>query len=173
MEKLTPEWDAACRRLEDFLRAYAVVPRERLLGLTLELLAEARALHAQDPSSQPEERAMRLAIARADAWFAGLAGNPAHAARARIAYFSSGRCDLFLADPAPPDFVQAIRSASIQAAPALESQRVIRREIDYGAMEDFANQTWNRFSWTYVLQAFVIWAVIFAVSWQVYLHVFR
>lgn len=183
MEKLEPHdpapgasvsraWDAACLRIEDFLRAHGVEPRERVISLTLELMREARELHARDGELSPVGCAMRLLVAKADVWFEGLAGEPAGAARARLAFFASGKPQLFLRDELPQDFVGAIRNAGIAAGPSLEFQSLIRKEIDYGALEDIAKETWDKFSWGHVFRAFAIWAVIFFVSWWAILRFF-
>ncbi|MEI6034910.1 MAG: hypothetical protein WCS65_11600 [Verrucomicrobiae bacterium] len=173
MEELARDlaWDEACIRLEDYLRAHAVVPRERLLALTLQILQEAKALHQRD--SSPLECTMALAVKKSDEWFAMLAGDPSKTSRARSAYFSSGRSDLFLAPSPPEDFVSAIRSAGREAGPALEFQSILRKEVDYGAMEDIARETWEQFSWRHVLQAFVLWLAIFLAAWASYLRFFR
>jgi hypothetical protein len=171
MEEL--DWDAACLRIEDYLRAHAVVPRERLIALTLQILHEAKTLHAQDPSSPPLDCAMNLVVRKSDDWFSLLAGDPTRAPRARVAYFSSGRNDLFLEPSPPEDFVSSIRSAGIDAGPALEFQSLIRKELDYGAMEDIARETWDQFSWRHVLGAFALWVVVFLAAWGAYLRFFQ
>jgi len=171
MEELA--WNAACLRLEDYLRAHAVEPRERLLALTLSILAEAKSAHAKAPGLSPLECTMRLASEKTDAWFSLLAGDPARSARARIAYFAGGRADLFLEWPLPDDFITSIRNAGIEAGPALEFQSLIRRELDYGAMQDIARETWERFSWGHVLSAFALWLAIFFAAWGIYLKFFQ
>ncbi len=67
----------------------------------------------------------------------------------------------------------AVRSASMQAGPALEFTSLIRTEVDYGAMEDIAEGTWQQFSWAHVLRAFVIWVVIFFAAYGAYLQFFH
>ena len=170
MEKL--DWDEACLRIEDYLRAHRVEPRERLLGLTLELLDEAKALHSRTAGGNPLATAMGHVTGTSVAWFAALAGDPARAARARLAFFASGRHDLFLQSALPEDFVAAIRGAGIEAGPALEYQSLIRKELDYGAMEDLARETWDRFSWGHVLRAFALWLGIFCAAWWAYVRFF-
>lgn len=172
MEKLSAEWDAACLRLEDFLRAHNVEPRERLLALTLELLAEAKSRHAGSAGGSPLACTMAHVSQVSDAWFAALAGDPEKVARAKVAYFSSGRNDLFLDPSPPPEFVAAIRGAAIEAGPALEFQSLLRQEVDYGAMKSIARETWDQFSWGHVLRAFLLWMAIFFAAWAAYLRFF-
>ena len=173
MEKLSAGWDAACLRLEDFLRAHNVEPRERLLALTLALLGEAKSLHATTPDVSPIACTMAHVTQVSDAWFAALAGDPERIARAKVAYFSSGRNDLFLDPSPPPEFVAAIRGAAIEAGPTLEFQSLLRKEVDYGAMEEIARETWDQFSWGHVLRAFLLWMAIFFAAWAAYLRFFR
>jgi len=185
MEKLTPQassdWNTACLRLEDYLRAHRVQPRERLLGLSLELLGEARNLHANGSSDSPVRTAMGLATARTEAWFSRLLDESAppdavRAARGRVAFFTSGadrRWPEAFLDPDPPrDMLAAVRAASIQAGPAMEFQSLTRKEMDYGAMEDIARETWEQFSWGHVLRAFALWVAIFFVAYGIWLKFF-
>ncbi len=164
-------WDEACLRLEDYLRAHAVAPRERLLALTLQILQEAKALPQRDTT--PLECTMALAIKKTDEWFAMLAGDPSKTTRALSAYFSSVRSDLFLVPSPSEDFVFAIRSTGREAAPALEFQSILRKAVDYGTMEDIARETWEQFSWRHVLRAFVLWLAVFLAAWVSYLRFFR
>ncbi len=176
MEKLDRDWDAACLRLEDYLRAHGVEPRERLLSLTLEMIREARNLHAQSPAKSPLETTMGLAIGRTDAWFSALAEIPDHAARTRVAFFSEPIqkkwASAFLIPSPPAELLAEVRSAGIQAGPALDFQSVVRKEMNYGAMEDIARETWDQFSWSHVLRAFALWVVLFFVAYGVYLKFF-
>ncbi len=185
MEKLIPpaagDWNAACLRLEDYLRAHRVQPRERLLRLSLELLEEARKLQEQGPSGSPVGTAMGLATTRTEAWFSRLLDESAPpdsvlAARGRVAFFTSGadrRWPEAFLDPEPPrNMLAAVRAASVQAGPAMEFQSLIRREMDYGAMEDIARETWGQFSWGHVLRAFALWVAIFFIAYGAWLKFF-
>jgi hypothetical protein len=175
-------WNEAARRLEDYLRAHRVRDRERLIRLNLELLDEAHRRHATDPARPPLDVTMELAADRIEAWFSRLADETAPpdsqlAARARGAWFASGlhrEWPTAFLDPAPPAaLVAAVRSVSMQAGPALEFSSLIRAEVDYGAMENLAEGTWQQFSWAHVLRAFVIWVAIFFAAYGAYLQFFR
>ncbi len=175
------EWNAACDRLEDFLDAHRVQDRALVLRLTTDLLAEARRLHAENPIYSPVETTLDLATAQTEAWFSRLAADTAPtdgnaAARARVAYFAAGAHREWPAaflDPDPPAaMIEAIRRASIQAGPDLEFTSLIRREVDYGPVEDLARETWEQFSWSHVLRAFLIWVVIFFAAYGSYLAFF-
>jgi hypothetical protein len=175
-------WNTACERLEDYLRAHRVHDRARLLRLGLALLDEARALHAAQPARTPLDVTMELATDRVEAWFARLADDtmkpdPQLAARGRAVWFASGLHrewpSAFLDPEPPPELLAAVRSASLQAGPALEFTSMARVEVDYGPMENLAEETWQQFSWGHVLRAFVIWVVIFFAAYFGYLHFFQ
>ncbi len=178
---MSEEWNIACLRLEDFLRAHRILDRERQLRLNLELLEEAKRAHAMAPARAPLDVTMDLATARTEAWFSALAGGdapgPELAARGRAAWFASGLYrqwpSAFL-DPQPPGELRAaVRSASMQAGPALEFSSLSRAEVDYGAMEDLAEGTWQQFSWSHTLRAFFVWLVIFFAAYGAWLAFFK
>ncbi len=175
-------WNIAALRLEDYLRAHRVHDREHRLRLNLALLEESHRRHSAQPASTPLDVTMKLVTARTEEWFARLADDtappdPRLAARGRAAWFASGlhrRWPSAFLDPSPPpDLLAAIRSASLQAGPALEFSSLTRAEVDYGALEDIAEGTWQQFSWNHVLRAFVLWVVIFFAAYGAYLHFFQ
>ena len=177
MDQLSGDWEVACLRLEDYLRAHGVQPRERLLVLTLEIIREARELHLNNPGKSPMQTTMELAIGRTDEWFAMLAGSAENAVRARVAFFSPAIhrkwAFAFLVPSPPVGMLAEVRTAGTEAGPELDFQSLIRREMDYGAMEDIARETWEQFSWSHVLRAFVLWLVIFLAAYGLYLTYFQ
>ncbi|MFZ4597131.1 MAG: hypothetical protein ACOYNN_00660 [Terrimicrobiaceae bacterium] len=179
---LSPEWNAACVRVEDYLRAHRVSSRPHLLRLTLDLISTAQAEHHSDSVETPTQTALRIATSQTEQWFSVLAGSErpddtTAASRGRMAYFVTD-CDrrwptAFL-NPSPPvKMIESVRAASIQAGPALEFRSLVRKEIDYGPMEDIARETWDQFSWGHVLRAFAIWVVIFFVAYGIWLRFFQ
>lgn len=168
MEEL--EWDIACRRLEGFLDAHGTAPRERLLALALEILAEAKSGHA----GSPLERTMRIATTRTRLWFERLAGDPTKVARTRAIFLSDPVRErwgsAFLDPEIPADLVSLVREACVEAGPTLEFQSLVRREMDYGAMEDIARETWDQFSWSHVLRAFALWTTLLVLAYAAYLR---
>jgi len=183
MDKLSlpPEWNAACVRVEDYLRAHRVSSRTHLLQLTLDMTAAAQAEYREGSPETPVQAALRLATARTEMWFSLLAGSDSStdttaASRGRVAYFVT-ECNrrwpaAFLDPSPPPEMLAAIRNATIQAGPALEFRSLVRKEIDYGPMEDIARETWDQFSWGHVLRAFAIWVVIFFAAYGIWLRFF-
>ena len=65
-----------------------------------------------------------------------------------------------------------IRNSCMEAGPALDFHSLVRKEMDYGAMEDLARETWNQFSWSHVLRAFILWVVLFLLAYGIYLRFF-
>ncbi len=173
-------WNAASQRLEDFLRSQRLSDRLRLIEVTSQLLAAARARHAQDPAAAPVETTLRTAQDEIDRWFAGLIddeGEPLRrAAQARVAYFATGADrrwpDAFLSPHPPPELRAAVRAFALPAGPAMDFRSLLRKEIDYGPMEDIARETWDQFSWGHVLRAFAIWVAVFFAAYGAYLHYF-
>lgn len=175
------DWNIACLRLEDYLRAHRVRDREHLVRLTLSLLDHARSLQAMATGRAPLDVTMELAMTRTEEWFSRLADDAAPpdaqlAARGRAVWFASGLHrewpSAFL-DPQPPaELLAAVRSASLQAGPALEFTSMARAAVDYGPMEDLAHETWQQFSWGHVLRAFVIWVIIFFAAYGAWLAFF-
>lgn len=164
-------------RLEDYLRAHGVQPRERLLVLTLEIIREARGLHLKSPGRSPMQVTMELAIGRTDEWFAMLAGSAENSVRARVAFFSPAIhrkwAFAFLVPCPPGELLAEVRNAGTEAGPALNFHSLVRREMDYGTMEDIARGTWDQFSWSHVLRAFAIWLAVFLIAYGLYLHYFQ
>lgn len=176
MEKLDREWDVACLRLEEYLQAHGVRPRGHLLALVLETIQEARSLKTANPDREAVEATMEIAVAKTDAWFSALAGSPEKAIRARVAFFSSPVHDrwasAFWQDSMPEELISEVRAAYHEAGPALDFQSLVRREMDYGAMEDIARETWEQFSWGHVMRAFLLWVVLFLAAYGIYLKFF-
>ncbi|MEO7933578.1 MAG: hypothetical protein ABIT76_10510 [Chthoniobacterales bacterium] len=173
------DWNEACERLEYYLRSYHVSDRERVLQLTLEILAQAKKEHAADPSQTPLQITMKLAMDRTDAWFINLAGTSTAihhplGARGRAVWLAiEGHRkwpSAFLSENPPAELLEAVRQQSMEAGPGLEFTSLLRKEIDYGPVEDLARETWEKFSWAHVLGAFLLWTAIFFAAWASWLH---
>ena len=181
MEQLNASWDEATQRVEAYLAAHRVAPREDLLRHVLSIIDAARAQHASDATQPPVAVAMAIATERTDRWFAGLAGaadrDSQAASRGRLAYLVSGCAErwpgTFLSGNPPAEMIEALRTKVVQAGPAMEFRSLVRREVDYGPMEDIARETWGQFSWGHVLRAFALWVVIFFIALGVYLRFFE
>ncbi|HEY5753420.1 MAG TPA: hypothetical protein VIT21_09745 [Chthoniobacterales bacterium] len=166
-------WREACARLEDYLESCDIRDPERRWRLALEILEEARSKVAANCDLTPLEATMETVMNRADEWFDFIA-NGDGSARGRVAWFSSGASAKFAKDFLEPEpaheLVAALRSETIQAGPGLEFTTLARQDVDYGPMEDIARETWEKFSWSFVLKAFLLWVVIFFIAWGAWLH---
>ncbi|HEY5894771.1 MAG TPA: hypothetical protein VIT91_16235 [Chthoniobacterales bacterium] len=166
-------WREACARLEDYLESCDIRDPERRWRLSLEILDEARSKAAANTKLTPLEATMETVMSRTDEWFDFVA-NGEGASRGRVAWTSSGASAKFakyFLEPEPPhELVAELRNETIQAKPELEFTSLVRMDVDYGPMEDIARETWEKFSWSFVLKAFLLWVVIFFVAWGTWLH---
>lgn len=172
VEEELREWNGACVRLEDFVRAHRVEDRSRQVEVVAQLLAEARATWDPAGRGSAMEGTMAVADARVERWFASLMDG-GDAARGRAVYYSTGIYrrwpSAFLRDEVPGEMRAAMRNALVQAGPDLEFSSLIRKEVDYGPMEGIAQEAWGTFSWGHVARAFLLWATIFCVVYGFYL----
>lgn len=174
------QWNAASLRLEDFLRAHSILSRPHFLYLTTEIIYQARQIRGERPDSTPMEITMDLAMERTTKWFADLlpdgSGTP-NADQGRVAYFAAGIDrkwpEAFLMAELPSEVLEAARAASVQAGPELEFRSLIRKEVNYGPMEDLARETWEQFSWGHVLRTFLLWVGIFFISYWAWFQFFE
>ncbi len=174
------DWNEACERVETYFSSYQVADRERVLQLTLEILAQAKKDHAADISQTPLQITMKLAMDRADSWFINLSGlhhgtHTPQGARGRAVWLAiEGHRkwpSAFLIENPPVDLLEAVRRQSLEAGPGLEFTSLMRKEIDYGPVKDLARETWEKFSWGHVLRAFLLWTAIFFAAWASWLHI--
>ena len=128
-------WDAACERLNSYLRALGMDECERQNEIILQILQSAAARHATQPELDPTTLAMEEAHEAIEGWFARISAGTDH-------YSISGRVSLlisdaarkwpkaFLADEVPPEFVQAMRASKVQAGPNLQISSMVPRPLD-------------------------------------------
>jgi hypothetical protein len=173
------EWNAACLRVEDYLRAHQLGNRAVVLRLTLEILQRAVAQRAQRPEEPFLGLALDEATRWADEWFAKLSGERTDdlqdAARGRVAWVAThlgrGQGETFA--PVTPALSDVVGRISLQAGPNLEFTSLSRAEIDYGTMKEIARESRDQFSWVYVLRAFVIWVGVFLLCYGLYWHFYQ
>jgi hypothetical protein len=168
------EWNSACRRLEHYLGAHLIQDRRHHLQLTLEVLEKAKVAAPLDPSASPTEIVLRLAQERTESWFTDLAkkittdGVP-KTAQAKVAYFTSGAVSLwpraFLSADPPAQMIDLLKEITLEVSPDLSLSSLHRKEIDYGPIKNLGKETWAKYSWKQVLQAFLLWVVIFWIGY--------
>ncbi len=176
-----PAWDEAFLRVESYLRAHQIESRIVLNRLAVEILAAARAV-ADSPAgagADPVTLAMREAERRTTAWFAGVLGDAADPEDERLG--TRGRIALVMADvparwpqhflastPPPPELVEAMRAAYLEAGPELELTRMVPRPLDFGPIANVADEAWKTFKRWPVLRAVVGWTFfvgLLAAAW--------
>ena len=165
-----PAWDEAFLRVESYLRAHQIESRLVLNRLAIEIIHAARSA-AGAPSGQgmdPVSLAMREAERRATEWFARVLGDAADPEDERLG--TRGRIALVMADvparwpqhflsttPPPPELVEAMRAAYIEAGPELELTRMVPRPLDFGPIANAADEAWQTFARWPVLRAVLGW----------------
>lgn len=180
-EPTGPAWDEAFLRVESYLRAHQIESRLLLNRLVVEIIREARAA-ADTPAgagADPIALAMREAERRTTAWFAQALGDAADPEDERLG--TRGRIALVIADvparwpqhflastPPPPELVEAMRAAYLEAGPELELTRMVPRPLDFGPIANVADEAWKTFKRWPVLRAVVGWAFfvgLLAAAW--------
>lgn len=180
-EPAGPAWDEAFLRVESYLRAHQIESRIVLNRLVVEIVRAARAV-AESPAGaglDPVSLAMREAERRTTEWFARVLGDAADPEDERLG--TRGRIALVLADvparwpqhflassPPPPELVEAMRAAYIEAGPELELTRMVPRPLDFGPIANVADEAWKTFARWPVLRALFGWALfigLLAAAW--------
>ncbi len=177
-------WDEAFLRVESYLRAHQIESRLLLNRLVVEIINAARAVALAPPSSSatvdPIALAMREAERRTNAWFTRVLGDAVDSDDERLG--TRGRIALVLADvparwpqhflsatPPPPDLVEAMRSAYIEAGPEMEFTRMTPRPLDFGPIANVADEAWRTFRRWPILRAVVVWLLfigLLAAAWR-------
>jgi len=153
------------------MRAHQIESRMLLNRLVVEIVnaAYARVSNGVSPGSvDPVSLAMQEAERRMHAWFTRVLGDAVDEDDERMG--TRGRIALVLADvPArwpqhflaeetpPPDLVEAMRTAYIEAGPELELTRMVPRPMDFGPIANVADEAWKTFRRLPLLRAIVGW----------------
>ena len=184
-EPMGPAWDEAFLRVESYLRAHQIESRLVLNRLALEIVRAAR-MTADKPAVAPESPddpvalAMREAERRTTAWFTRVLGDAVDPDDERLG--TRGRIALVMADvparwpqyflaetPPPPELVEAMRAAYIEAGPELELTRMVPRALDFGPIANVADEAWKTFARWPVLRAILGWLLfvgLLAAAWR-------
>lgn len=170
------QWDEALARLQSFLAAAEIGGAEHRARVSLKILDRAQ----QRPGEgAPVERTMKEAFAWLDEWFGqAMAGASADGALALgLAAWRAGNVgskwpDAVLGDPPPDELRNALTSVALRTSPDLSVSRMVPKEMDFGAMETIAQETWHQFAWAPVLRAALLWTAIFFGSLYAYDRIF-
>jgi hypothetical protein len=170
-ETYGPAWDEAFLRVESYLRAHQIESRLVLNRVAVEIIRAAR-ISAADAAvanaPDPVALAMREAERRTSTWFTRVLGDAADPEDERLG--TRGRIALVMADvparwpqhflaatPPPPELVEAMRAAYLEAGPELELTRMVPRPLDFGPIANVADEAWKTFARLPVLRACVGW----------------
>lgn len=165
-----PAWDEAFLRVESYLRAHQIESRLLLNRLAVEIIRAARDA-AEAPGGagcDPVMLAMREAERRTASWFSRVLGDAADPDDERLG--TRGRIALVMADvparwpqhflaatPPPPELVEAMRAAYLEAGPELELTRMVPRPLDFGPIANVADEAWKTFARWPILRAVFGW----------------
>jgi len=171
-------WREAGERLEAYLRSCQLMDPRRRWELALEILATSREQQSAAAECSPLETTMRIAFSRMEQWFGTfVATEPSTSARkweaALALWCATDACQKWSADflkDAPPELREQLSSDTLVTAPKLAFQRLRSSDVDYGPMATIGRETWEKFSWSYVLKAFALWAFIFFAAWGTWLR---
>jgi len=164
-------WNEATERVMTYLTCLEIGGFEHRTRQTLRIIETARKRCAAEPQSHPVEVAMAEATDALRRWYDGvLPGVPL--AAGVVATMATGASetwpDAVLSETTPEELRRALTTASIPLGPSLQLSGMSAKEMDFGAMETIAQETWQKFAWGPVLRAAALWTVIFFVC--LFLH---
>jgi hypothetical protein len=165
------DWDAAYERVESYLRAHQLRSRRQVARLADELVRAAQANQREGETAVAA--AMRVTDGCIGAWLTAVLGDSATRKRERVGV--RGRLTMVITDaPArwpeqflgegapPPEMIEAMRTAYLEAGPELEFSNMATRPIDLGPIANLAGdawETWRRWPW---LRMAVGWSLLLA-----------
>lgn len=172
-------WDEALIRLLTYFEAMDLGGIEHRTRCALEILNEARADSSAHTSAV--ERCMDRAAQKLDGWFARALGPSASnssnkLASGLLAWKVTGGSkrwgDVVLCAPPTPAVCEAFAGVRAQTGPDLSISSMTPREMDYGPMENLAQETWHRFAWAPLLRAVILWTAVFFAALAIHDHFF-
>lgn len=164
-------------RLMAFLAALQIGGVEHRTRVALEMIDEARRLHAENPEVTPVEHTMQIAMQRIDEWFSAALDKVNIPTARRVA---AGIVGLRVTDGAirwpgtvlggPPsaELKAAMARVSFRTGPDLAVSSMTPRTMDYGAMETIAQETLHRFEWAPLVRALILWTAVFFITLAIY-----
>jgi hypothetical protein len=158
-------WDEATERVMAYYAALGLGGVEARTRETLRVIEAARSRCASDSTLFPVETAMEGAFDSLARWFAQLA--PCLSVeRGLAALQASGDLARW------PDVDETLRARLAKipliAAPEIDFSNMAARDMNFGALETIAHETWQKFDWGPVLRAAALWTAIFFLSLYAY-----
>jgi len=168
-------WDEATGRVMLYLDRLQIGGTEHRTRQTLHIMTRARLRCAAHPGMHPVEAALTETADALGHWYAqalpGAAlesGITASLAAGAVAVWP----DAVLAEPIPGDLRRQLAATTVPPGPELTLSSMSAMEMDFGAMETLAQETWQKFDWAPVLRAAALWTGIFFLSLFLYDHFF-
>lgn len=174
MDAVDTRWDEALSRLQAYLGELEIGGAEHRTRVALRLLDRARETVA---GHDPVEHTLNLAQDELMGWFGEALTDASLPANRKIAWglmawrLADGarRWPNVMLDGHPPDDVKhTLAGITLQSSPALEVSRMVSQEMNYGAMETLAQETWHQFAWAPLLRAAALWTAIFFAALYAY-----
>lgn len=156
-------WDEATERVAAYFSALALGGVEVRTRETLRVIETARARCAANPSLHPVETAMAEAIGSLSHWVSTALPRTT-LETGLITLRAAGKLSHWPDTNPSPD----TSKTPIYAAPEIDFSSMAARDMNFGAMETIAHETWQKFYWTPVLRAAALWTAIFFLSLYVY-----
>lgn len=158
-------WDEATERVAAYYGALELGGVESRTRETLRVIQTARARCATNPALPPVEASMNEAIDSLARWVntvmpeatleSGLTTLKAAGALGRWPETNGG-----------PQ--AALPGSVVSSAPDIDFSSMAARDMNFGAIETIAQETWQKFNWGPVLGAAALWTAIFFLSLYVY-----
>lgn len=175
MDALTSQhaWDEALERLLAFLNLLEIGGAEHRTEVALRIFREARENYGTTPDISPVVAVMRGAARELEKWYAQAlpaAVDPLAAGivARRISDAAERWPDAVLGEPPPEELKAMLAAVEIRTGPEVAFLSMTPREMDYGAIETIANETWHQFAWTPIVRAALLWTGIFFIALYCY-----
>ena len=165
-------WNEAYDRLESFLKTFELGDHAYVSRLALDLIAQAREKHREEPSRDPTAVTLELAQKRLADWLTTNLGQPKDTPSHILAtgYIAILLSQVYrtaptalLANPVPEELRHALRETLLVTGPDLNVSSMTPRHFDYGPMLQFARQTWHRWDAKEFFIALLFWAAIYTI----------
>ena len=167
-------WDEAMGRVMAYLAALELGGVERRTRVAMSILDRARERCVRAAELPAAEAAMTETAETLRVWFAGIFPNDPETAfeRGVVAMKATDAArrwpDAVLTDHPPLAMREALVAAAFPTAPDITLSSMAARDMDFGAMESIAQETWQQFKWAPVLQAAALWTAIFFIALYAY-----
>lgn len=168
-------WDEATGRVTAYLDRLQIGGAEHRTRHTLAILTRARQRCTADPGLAPVEAAMIETLGTLNHWYdQALPGATVESGMtaARVVGIPRSWPDAVLSEPIPPPLRRELAAVTIPPGPELTPSSMAAREMDFGAMETLAQETWQKFDWAPVLRAAALWTGIFFLCLFLHDHFF-